>query len=346
MEKLNLSSSNQEQMQPDVEKLERVFLGTTKDGAEVYDRPDSHFHSEGGMTADLLASALSVIDTEGRSFLKEKVDFDHPIGETTCVEVGPEDEIVMVYRKGRSGQTPMVKNREANPCSSVVAILKKDRSVKDKPVYELVTSYIGIDSPREPWDPGISTEEEKNASEEYWRTHAIIYDDSLIDWEKTKAFEFMSPAEKQKELIRPRILYAGLFIDPNEIYQKAQPTLEEPIETPHVTTAFKPDLSKLHFDQLGSNAKIIAVGYGNDGKNEGLLVKVEADDPEVQAACDALETPHITLSVSEDGMAKDTAFLDFSPLEQPFEINGQYGLFDQGTVATSKADLEFKSKKY
>ena len=346
MEKLNFSTSNQEQIkQPNVEKTDRVFLGTTKDGAEVYDRSDSHLHNEGGMTTDILAGALSVIDTEGESFLKKKVDFDRPIGKTNCVEINPTDEIVMVYRKGRSGQTPMVKNRETNPCNSVMVVLKKDRSTQDKTAYELVTSYIGVDSPREPWDPGLSTEEERRTSEEYWRTHALVYDDNLIDWEKTKGFEFMSPSEKEKELIRPKVLYAGLFVDPNELYRKVQPTLEKPIEIPHITTAFKPDLSQLHLDQLGNDAKITAIGYGNDGKNEGLLVKIEADDPELQATCDTLETPHITLSVSDEGRAKDTAFLDFSPLEHPFEITGRYGLFGQGIVATDKADLEPKTEK-
>lgn len=41
---------------------ERVFFGRTKDGAEVYDRPGSHFHGEGGLTPELLGEALATID--------------------------------------------------------------------------------------------------------------------------------------------------------------------------------------------------------------------------------------------------------------------------------------------
>jgi hypothetical protein len=42
------------------------------------------------------------------------------------MSVGPDDDIVMVYRKRRSGRTPMVKNREAEPCNSLIAILRKN----------------------------------------------------------------------------------------------------------------------------------------------------------------------------------------------------------------------------
>jgi hypothetical protein len=71
-----------------------------------------------------------------------------------------------------------------------------------------------------------------------------------------------------------------------------------------------------------------------------LLVKVEADDPVIQGACDALYAPHITLSISEAGQAKDTAFLDFKPLEEPIELTGNYGLFIQGKVISDATDLD------
>ena len=65
----------------------------------------------------------------------------------------------MVYRKGRSGQTPMVKNRTEEPCNSVIVILKKEYQNNKR--YQLITSYIGEKSPREPWDPGIESNEEQ-----------------------------------------------------------------------------------------------------------------------------------------------------------------------------------------
>ena len=351
MEKLNLTtetvsnnvsveSGTKNETPKENHEHERLFFGRTKDGAEVYDRPDSHFHSEGGLTPELLGEALATIEANGRPFIKELVRFDHIIGGKTCVEVGPEDEIVMAYRKGRSGPTPLVKNREASPCDSVTIVLRKDRSIRDRDVYETLTSYVGEDSPREPWDPNLTSEEERRECEDYWQSHALLYDDNLIDWKKTKAFEFMSQPAKEAELIRQRTVYTGLFISPEELYSRRQATLEKPIEHPHVTTAFKPDSDQLHLAQIGSNAKIYAIGYGNDGENEGLLVKVEADSLEVQEACDALEIPHITLSTSRRGQAKNTAFLEFTPLEEPIELDGQFGIFSQGAIIDSQEKLQ------
>ena len=343
MENEKIFSKNDKNDDPnDTEKGEKakVFLGKTKDGAEVYDRAESHLHEEGGLTPELISTTLGAIDTEGRNFLKEVVNYEQPVGMQTCVEVSPDDDIVMVYRKRRSGRTPLVKNREAKPCNSVVTILKKDDSAKDKNVYEMITSYVGEDSPKEPWDPNFQSEDERKHSQDFWKSHAIVYNDDIIDWERTKGFEFMSDEAKKAELVRQKTVYAGLFLDPNDLYQKAQPTLEKPIKAPHITTSFKPTLEQLNLEQIGSGAKITAIGYGNDGKNEGLLVKIEADDPEIQKACDAVETPHITLSLGKDALAKNTAFLDFQPLEKPIELTGTYGLFSQGKVIDSPEDID------
>ncbi|MBR3132099.1 hypothetical protein IKG33_01670 [Candidatus Saccharibacteria bacterium] len=336
----SVEDDNNNETIKETHERKRVFFGRTKDGAEVYDRPDSHFHSEGGLTPELLKEALSTIETNSRPFIRELVRFDYIIGSKTCVEVGPEDEVVMVYRKGRSGPTPLVKNREASPCDSVTVILRKDRSVRDRDVYETLTSYVGEGSPREPWDPNLTSEEDRKECEDYWKTHALLYDDGLIDWERTKAFEFMSEPAKEAELIRQRTVFAGLFLDPEDLYTKKPATLEKVVKHPHVTTAFKPNSGQLHLDQIGSNAKIYAIGYGNNGENEGLLVKIEADNPEIQEVCDALETPHITLSTSRKGQAKNTAFLDFTPLEEPIELTGQFGLFSQGSVIQNQEKLQ------
>ena len=347
MEKLNIHHEQENIMAADSPRSEvknpseneRAYFGKTKDGADVYDRADgSHFHSEGGLTPELLQAAIGTIDTEGKNFIKRQVNFDRQIGSQTCVDVGPEDEIVMVYRKNRSGQTPMVKNREMKPCSSLVTILKRNRSIGVN-AYELITGYIGEESPREPWDPNLETEEERQKCEDFWHTHALIYDENLIDWEKTKAFEFMSEPARNAELIRQKVVYAGLFVDPGDLHEKAQPTLEREIEYPHVTTSFKPNIDQLHLDQIGEKAKIYAVGYGNDEKNEGLLVRIMSDDPVLQEACDKIETPHITLSISNKGQAKNTAFLDFTMLDEPFMVEGRYGLFSQGKVIADRKEL-------
>lgn len=140
------------------------------------------------------------------------------------------------------------------------------------------------------------------------------------------SFNILAREREFAEQVKDKVFYAGLFVDREELYKNAPAHLENTIEKPHVTTNFAPDETQLHLDELGSDAKIFAIGYGNNGKNEGLLVRVEADDPAIQKAVDTIKVPHITLSFSNDSHPKYTSDLDFSPLEHPFELDGTYCL--------------------
>lgn len=160
------------------------YLGTTADGYNVYDRADSHFHSENGITKDLLQKALQQMYANGVSFKKEEIHFAKSIGLTSCVSTTAKDHIVMVYRKGRQGKTPMVKGRKPEPCNILTVIIRKEREEKYKNHYTLITCFVGGDAKREPWDKGICSDEERRECEEYWNTHALIYNPDLIDWNR------------------------------------------------------------------------------------------------------------------------------------------------------------------
>lgn len=171
------------------------------------------------------------------------------------------------------------------------------------------------------------------------------YDDGFNfderDDEVDDGFEELVKERELMEKTRKKTFYAGIFVDKDELYGKAEPTLKNTVENPHVTTNFKPDETQLHIDSLGSEAKIFAIGYGDNGKNQGLLVRVEADDPAIQEAIDKLEKPHITLSYSDDSHPKDTVDLDFEPIEEQFEIDGDYGLFmNGGKIMHERSKLE------
>ena len=153
-------------------------------------------------------------------------------------------------------------------------------------------------------------------------------------------FEELAKERDFAEKIKEEVFYAGAFVNRDELYGKTGSKLENTVEKPHVTTNFQPDETQLHLDALGSGVKMIAVGYGNNGRNEGLLVKVVAEDPEIQAALDKLEKPHITLSSSNDSHPMYTPEAlgtdeDGNPVEgyrefledEQFEIMGNYGLY-------------------
>ena len=165
-------------------KLTNNFLGKTNNGLRVYDREDSHLHEEGGLTLGLLKEGLRKIQLmEGENFKKYELNFKRPIGLTTCVEVTSDDEVVMVYRKGRTGMTPMVKNRDPKPCEWLTIILRRDNIANH---ITLISAFIGSGSTPEPWDKRLKNNPRaKQRAEAFWATHALIYDESLIDWERT-----------------------------------------------------------------------------------------------------------------------------------------------------------------
>ena len=143
------------------------FLGTLASGEQVYDRHRSHIHKG---VAPLLSVALARINAEDRTFLIEEVDFSQPIGETTCVETTRDsgnDKIVYARRPRRHGLTRFVKNREAEPCSAVTVILKRD-DFKD--YYVLITAFVGHKPEPEPWDRNATPQ-----SRAFWETHALVW---------------------------------------------------------------------------------------------------------------------------------------------------------------------------
>ena len=163
-----------------------VLLGTTRNKINVYDRADSHFHTEGELTLSILKEALGMINFFS-DFHKFEVSFSHTIGKTTCVAVGPEDHVVMVYRKGRKGPTPMVIGRAPEPCKTVTLILRMEKQLQNHST--LITAFIGSGSTPEPWDKSLSKRPDLKAEAElFWSTHALIYDEELIDWERTEKF--------------------------------------------------------------------------------------------------------------------------------------------------------------
>lgn len=150
------------------------FVGVCSNGAGVFDRNDGH-NDVHPVDESLLREALLKI-SPSEDFVKEVIPFERVIGKTTCVNVDETDTIVMAYRKGRLGPTPMVLNREPSDCSSLVVILKKIGSTD----YILRTTFIGGLSEREPWDPSIRDSEEQQKAEAFWHTHALIYDENII----------------------------------------------------------------------------------------------------------------------------------------------------------------------
>ena len=104
--------------------------------------------------------------------------------------------------------------------------------------------------------------------------------------------------------------YIGCFFATEDFYKKVKKyrknPLEQQIEIPHITFSYKPDK------------------VGNDGRNEGLKVKLECEDPVLQKMSEQIKIPHITLAVSKGEKAVNTSRLKFEPVE-PMELESFFG---------------------
>lgn len=160
------------------------FIGKCANGINVFNRLNNHLHKE--VSKDILKEALLKL-SPNEIFHKEVIDMKRIIGKNNCVSIDVNDEIVYVIRKGRNGPTPMVKNKEPLDCSYITIILKK----MEEDSYLLISSYIGDVSEPEPWDSNFynlyTWEKKDNIDEEaykksldFWKSHALIYDESEI----------------------------------------------------------------------------------------------------------------------------------------------------------------------
>ena len=150
------------------------MIGILKSGEMVVDRFNSHAHH---CAVPFLPEALAQIDSQGRQFFIEEVDFGRQIGETICVPTGPGDQIVYARRPNRWGLSRFVLNRQPEPCSSLVVILKK---AEDGNYYVLITAFVGHRPEPEPWDTRAFAKADNPAEAEararaFWASHALVW---------------------------------------------------------------------------------------------------------------------------------------------------------------------------
>ena len=121
--------------------------------------------------------------------------------------------------------------------------------------------------------------------------------------------------------------YIGCFFDSTElgalVADVRTAALECPTRFPHVTYAYRPE----QVDELlfGIPVEVTAIGYGNDGRTEGLRIELSCTDSTVTQMARKIATPHITLSTAAGVEPVETRNLDFQPLEQPFTFVGLFG---------------------
>ena len=139
------------------------------------------------------------------------------------------------------------------------------------------------------------------------------------------------------------ISYQGIFFEGNssqKLLEFQKDKLPKVVANLHCTFKFKPTRKETQdfFGALGNkDISLKVIGYASDGKNSGFEVELTDELKDVYLnrqkiniggeIRERVTPPHITVSMSEDGKAVNTGFLEFEKLENPFYISGRAGIF-------------------
>ena len=113
------------------------------------------------------------------------------------------------------------------------------------------------------------------------------------------------------------VIYYGIFLEGKKL---PEPKLSRKMENPHVTMVFRPtEHQAIPEDVLGTRVQVVITHEGCDEKNHGYKVMVPLH---IWKYYKNDATPHLTISISEDGKPVDTANLEWEKLAHPIFVEG------------------------
>lgn len=144
-------------------------IAVTKNGIVVFGIINNeHMIAHSQVQDNHISEAIAEISLEAPFFM-ESVDLGKNIGFDNCIEVTDNDDVRMMRRIGRRGDSRIVFGKKAAPTSLITVGVCLD----DDGLYTLFTAFYGQKAPKEPWD--CRNEEELTESEAFWLNHALVY---------------------------------------------------------------------------------------------------------------------------------------------------------------------------
>ncbi len=145
------------------------IIGIDSNGNEIlldHNNTNLHYHLlETPDLLDLVKEILPTIETDGRDEIVIERNLGRVVGTTNLIETDDTDEIIYAKRIGREKYSRFAKNRQPIDCTYIVIALRKTNQG-----YILWTAWCGRLLPQEAYDP----------DSKFSQTHAMAYDDSLI----------------------------------------------------------------------------------------------------------------------------------------------------------------------
>ena len=130
-----------------------------------------------------------------------------------------------------------------------------------------------------------------------------------------------------------KVIYYGVFFDRADVSETADALrdgqgafpLAKEIAMPHITFGFR---RAVPFSFVtGADVRVRCIGYGNDGRNEAILVSLD-DDCSFENAYRGVDAMHVTVSVSEGTAPSNSAYIPFAAVDGTHVLRGKTGWFD------------------
>lgn len=163
---------------------EKTFLARTRSNENVFvsNKTLEHMKAHPDVNLAHIVEAVGKLPCAGEYFIKA-VDLGRVIGKDRCVAVTDDNKgkVQLRKRKGRAGNTPVLLAEDgfefADTSKIVIGICRPSDGR-----YTLFTAYYGDLAPKEPWD-GSLTVGELAESTQFWASHALVVDQSMLELE-------------------------------------------------------------------------------------------------------------------------------------------------------------------
>lgn len=159
-----------------------MFTCTTLCGGTIVitDKVIEHLGAHPEVTTILEEAIKRVsLPTDG-SKLSEKVEMGRIVGRSGCaltISIKTSDTALFALRRARRKASRIVLDHVGPEVSYLAVIAGPTDNPKE---YKLYTAFVGEPAPKEPWDSSL-TDEERPESIRFWTTHALIYDEAVMD---------------------------------------------------------------------------------------------------------------------------------------------------------------------
>jgi hypothetical protein len=188
-------------------QFHNFLWGASKNGVEIFDKPESHIHHN---VTNLVPTIIPSLIVDPNKVFQEFIVGVEEVLPLMCLPVAVGDELFLAKRKDRKGYSIFFKAKKPGTTNKITLMLKKSSAYPDSVTSEeegftIATAFAGLAGGREPWngyffEEGLSEDEQEKrsielaSSKKYWLSNAFVFDKKEFSLDKD--FEPVAFGEK------------------------------------------------------------------------------------------------------------------------------------------------------